>query len=85
MYDKKLTLNDSIFKQQVQSLNMPFYYCIFSFTFFKCGTVTSSIEDCCQSCTCFKGHYPDLFFAIRSVLNYTFTIDVSPPKDMLGK
>ena len=56
-----------------------------SATSFKWGTVTTNIEDGCQSSTCFKGHYADMFVALQSVLNFTFKIEVNPPQNILGK
>ena len=58
---------------------------IFSVTSFKWGTVTTNIEDGCQSFTCFNGYYPDMFIALQSVLNFTFTIEVNAPQNILGK
>ena len=63
---------------------IPVFFTI-SATSFKWGTVTTNIEDGCQSFTCFKGHYADMFIALQSILNFTFTIKENPPQNILGK
>ena len=56
----------------------------FSATSFKWGTVTTEIKDVCQSSHCFKGHYPDMFTALQSVLNFSFVVEINPPQNILG-
>ena len=57
----------------------------FSATSFKWGTVTTEIKDGCQSSHCFMGHYPDMFTALQSMLNFSFVVEINAPQNILGK
>ena len=60
------------------------YNYIFSVTTFQWAPSQSYVTNGCSSPDCFTGYFADLFYAVQSELNFTFTIRDEGPREQIG-